>query len=149
MDTEVKSEMQLQLWNPALKRYTVEANMADVLRGTDAARGHARSQANGWRICRADRPLKPKYIGPRSTAGRPVEDIQRDYMRWARDANLTAVTMYESRPAPNFEKKDAGGWQYHRRGPRTWITAVPIFTGDIRYISVDQQFAVTAEDDVP
>jgi hypothetical protein len=87
--------MQLQLWDTKARAYEHHSDVADT--ACDDRADNARSIANGrnWRICKPDRPLKPRYVLPRHTASdRTTKQVIEAYLTWAIDHKLKSVTMY-------------------------------------------------------
>lgn len=127
MDAVVR---QLQFFDPVAREYVPTFERADG--------DHARSIANGraWRICRADRPLKPKLNRRHSTASaRTIAEVQTAYLIWARTAGVESVTMYSNHPARNLIEDT-------RETRRDGTANTMIFPGPVRYVSDDEHFAV-------
>ena len=53
------------------------------------------TRSRQWRLVRADRPLRPKYLRPRSNPfSRLAHVVCQEYLQWAERKGLTKVTAY-------------------------------------------------------
>jgi hypothetical protein len=121
---------QFQLWEPVSHRYIPAPARLQTL---DADRARRIAGRRGWRIAKAERLTKnPKLRAPTFTgSARTVEDVQRDYLRWAQAHGLKVITAGR-KWRPNWLPNSA--------------MRTPIFTGEIRYLSPEDQFRVTHEE---
>ena len=80
-----------------------------------------------WRIARAERPLKPRYVSPHYTASaHRVDEVQHEYLAWAQKRGLSHVTAFSNKSLSNYNHKNKK----------------PIFTGKINYVTADDYFHV-------
>lgn len=134
------TERQLQLWDAKTRTYMPTGNTVDsaVFKAVEALADTARLVSKAWRIVDGTRPTKnPKHHPPRGNSLTAVEDIQRAYLLWAQAKGLTSIVAYNNRPPPNFAADRLAG--YHKKRADK---SVPLFTGEIRYITPEMQFAV-------
>ena len=141
--------MQLQFWDSRARAY-VPASSCETERGAiERLADIGRAMYKAWRICKADRPLKPtRYVPPRGSAtGRTVDDVQRDYLTWAQSRGLQSIHVYDRRPPVNWSPKT----EYRNsRGERFTIPRCDrLFYGVMVPISFDAQMAVTHTFDAP
>lgn len=132
--------LQLQIWNAKARAYESTEHTADPAKRGDVEQlaDKGRSMAKVWRVASISRALKPKYVGPRHSGyDRSVETVQRDYLLWAQAKGLTHITAYNNRPPQNFAADTVVG--YHKRRADK---SVPVFTGEIAYITLEAHFAV-------
>lgn len=145
MKAENTESYQLQIFNAVTRSYepipgvvcypSYDERNANVL--------IARAGAKRWRVCRADRPLKPPRAKRAAlTAGysRSIADVQREYLAWAQSKGLESVHVYAGKLPPNsspkFDYRDS-------RGERVTVAAVPrIFAGAMTTITPEEHFAV-------
>lgn len=93
--SQIDDTRQLQFWNAATKVYEPSAHQGSL------DPGDARIAACGraWRIAKAERPLKPRYVGPHYTASiYSARQVQSRYMAWAVTQGLRKVTQFAERP---------------------------------------------------
>jgi len=113
MTTETR---QLQFWDAASRQYHPSAHQGSL--NPDDARIAACGRP--WRIAKADRPLKPRYVVPHSIySGHTIAQVQAQYGNWAHAHGLTHITAFAGR-----------------------FTALGRFAGEVRRIDPDQYFAV-------
>jgi hypothetical protein len=81
--------LQLQFFDSTTRRYVpYEGLQFETL---EEARAFAHIP---WRLCKADRDLKPVYRRPHSTSSHSIEDVQVRYLTWAVENGIGSVTVF-------------------------------------------------------
>lgn len=126
------AQLEIQFWDSKTKSYIRDSRTPGKLYEGEGFFGKRRAFARGiaggrpWRIARADRALKPRYVVPRCRASdRTREQVIETYLAWAIETKAPSVTLYKNTYYP--------------------FTARIFGSTRIRYISPEEHFSVTEE----
>jgi hypothetical protein len=138
---------QLQFWDARKRAYVPASSFETDGSACERLKQRGRNEFSAWRVCGVHHALKVPPLRRKALtgAGRTVEAVQRDYLRWAKARGLKHIHAYSTRPLA----LDAPGDHYCAAdgNMRTVRATRCIYHGDIEWLTPAQQFAVVESQD--